>query len=483
MRNAPVSEKAPVGVFVGLATLDVIHRIAKAPAVNQKITSTAQFVAAGGPAANAAVTFAGLGGDAILVTALGDDPVAELIRADLAAYGVSVVDAAAGTTRAVPVSAVSVVESTGDRSVVSLDAVNSDASPPGDLGDLVADADVVLVDGHHPLIARASRSTCGGARHHTRRRRRPMETGDERHRAVRDGYGVLQRLPNAGRRQPGVHRRGTGPQRCSHRRHHARRRSRRVVVGWRVRVRAGGTGGGGRHAGRRRCLPRRVLVLLDPDREQCCRAHRSLRSRGGTSVFGGRAAGLAERTPYGTDAKARTVTIEQDVQDVTLDQLVESAKALVVPGERRILGLTGAPGAGKSTVAEQLVTALGPDNAVLVPMDGFHLANEVLIDMGSLDRKGAHDTFDDGGYARLIAALRAQRVDDPVVYEIKSVEVVAPVHKKQLLTYLRLTDKRLGLLINFNVALIKDGITRVVNGLKEESLAKPPSRQDRQGPS
>jgi sugar/nucleoside kinase (ribokinase family) len=154
MRNAPVSEKAPLGVFVGLATLDVIHRIAKPPAANQKITSTAQFVAAGGPAANAAVTFAGLGGDAILVTALGDDPITELIRADLAAYGVSVVDAAAGTTRAVPVSAVSVVESTGDRSVVSLDAVNSDASPPGDLADLVADADVVLVDGHHPLMAR-----------------------------------------------------------------------------------------------------------------------------------------------------------------------------------------------------------------------------------------------------------------------------------------------------------------------------------------
>jgi sugar/nucleoside kinase (ribokinase family) len=156
MRNAPVSEKSPLGVFVGLATLDVIHRIAKAPAVNQKITSTAQFVAAGGPAANAAVTFAGLGGDAILVTALGDDPVAELIRADLAAYGVSVVDAAAGTTRTVPVSAVSVVESTGDRSVVSLDAANSDASPPEDLGDLVAHADVVLVDGHHPLMARAA---------------------------------------------------------------------------------------------------------------------------------------------------------------------------------------------------------------------------------------------------------------------------------------------------------------------------------------
>lgn len=110
------------------------------------------------------------------------------------------------------------------------------------------------------------------------------------------------------------------------------------------------------------------------------------------------------------------VTFEQDVQDATLDQLVESARGLVVPGERRILGLTGAPGAGKSTVAEQLVTALGPEVAVLVPMDGFHLANEVLIDLGRLNRKGAHDTFDDGGYARLIASLRAQRGDDPVIY-------------------------------------------------------------------
>jgi pantothenate kinase len=110
------------------------------------------------------------------------------------------------------------------------------------------------------------------------------------------------------------------------------------------------------------------------------------------------------------------VGIERGLQDATLDQLVEWAEVLVVPGERRILGLTGAPGAGKSTVADQLVTALGPEAAVLVPMDGFHLANEVLIELGRRDRKGAHDTFDDGGYARLIAALRAQRGDDPVVY-------------------------------------------------------------------
>ncbi|WP_163795935.1 nucleoside/nucleotide kinase family protein [Mycolicibacterium sediminis] len=110
------------------------------------------------------------------------------------------------------------------------------------------------------------------------------------------------------------------------------------------------------------------------------------------------------------------MSIEQHVQVASLTELVEWAMALVVPGERRILGLTGAPGAGKSTVAEQLVTALGPDTAVLVPMDGFHLANEVLIDLGRRDRKGAHDTFDDGGYARLIETLRAQQAGDPVVY-------------------------------------------------------------------
>lgn len=58
-------------------------------------------------------------------------------------------------------------------------------------------------------------------------------------------------------------------------------------------------------------------------------------------------------------------------------------------------------------------------------------------------------------------------VEDKVVVEIKSVEAVAPVHKKQLLTYLRLADKMLGLLINFETELIKDGIYRVVNRLPE----------------
>jgi GxxExxY protein len=58
-------------------------------------------------------------------------------------------------------------------------------------------------------------------------------------------------------------------------------------------------------------------------------------------------------------------------------------------------------------------------------------------------------------------------VEDTVIVELKSVETVSPVHKKQLLTYIRLADKRLGLLINFGAALIKDGITRIVNRLPE----------------
>ncbi len=69
---------------------------------------------------------------------------------------------------------------------------------------------------------------------------------------------------------------------------------------------------------------------------------------------------------------------------------------------------------------------------------------------------------------RLELGFRADLiVEDKVIVEVKSIDAVAPVHRKQLLTYLRLANKRLGLLINFNEALIKNGITRVVNGLTE----------------
>ncbi|MFG3282339.1 nucleoside/nucleotide kinase family protein [Streptomyces sp. NPDC048111] len=97
-----------------------------------------------------------------------------------------------------------------------------------------------------------------------------------------------------------------------------------------------------------------------------------------------------------------------------LDRLVVRARGLVVPGRRRILGIAGPPGAGKSTLAGELVRRLGGE-AVLVPMDGFHLANSELRRLGRAGRKGAPDTFDAAGYAALLARLRTP-VPGTVVY-------------------------------------------------------------------
>ncbi|OEJ93830.1 nucleoside/nucleotide kinase family protein [Streptomyces thermolilacinus] len=89
-----------------------------------------------------------------------------------------------------------------------------------------------------------------------------------------------------------------------------------------------------------------------------------------------------------------------------LDTLTGRARRLATPGTRRLLGIAGAPGAGKSTLAARLLERLGA-LAVLVPMDGFHLANAELDRLGRAARKGAPDTFDAPGYVHLLARLRA----------------------------------------------------------------------------
>lgn len=143
--------------FVGLTTLDVVHRAAGRPGRDEKITASRQDVAAGGPAANAAVTAAALGERAVLVSALGVGPVASAARADLETHGVQVHDVVpVGEDFPLAVSAVLVHEETGERSVVSADAALASAPAPGpeELGALPA-PDVVLLDGHHPALARA----------------------------------------------------------------------------------------------------------------------------------------------------------------------------------------------------------------------------------------------------------------------------------------------------------------------------------------
>ena len=90
----------------------------------------------------------------------------------------------------------------------------------------------------------------------------------------------------------------------------------------------------------------------------------------------------------------------------TAEELVARARELA-SGGRAILGIVGAPGAGKSTLAERLAAALGPQLAVCVGMDGFHLEDSLLRRLGRRDRKGAIDTFDDAGYAALMHRLAA----------------------------------------------------------------------------
>lgn len=147
----------PRGVFAGLATLDVIHRVDAQPTANQKVTARAQFVAAGGPAANAAVTFAALGGDAVLITALGQGTIAETIAAELGGRGVDLYDIAPDLLDAAPVSSVSVTDSTGERAVIGGDAAGLAVGSPAPerVRDLLEAADIVLLDGHHPELARA----------------------------------------------------------------------------------------------------------------------------------------------------------------------------------------------------------------------------------------------------------------------------------------------------------------------------------------
>jgi fructokinase len=117
--------------------------------------------------------------------------------------------------------------------------------------------------------------------------------------------------------------------------------------------------------------------------------------------------------PRRQDLEDRAPAAPREVS-VGLADLVEQARALAVPGQRHLLGITGAPGAGKTKVARDIVDKLGPDLAVFVPMDGFHLSNHTLIALGRRGRKGAWDTFDADGYVQLLRRLRNQ--EEEIVY-------------------------------------------------------------------
>ncbi len=115
--------------------------------------------------------------------------------------------------------------------------------------------------------------------------------------------------------------------------------------------------------------------------------------------------------------------------------------------------------------AFQIHTRLGPGllESVYEVLMAHELRKRGLRVERQVSVRIAYDgiVFDEGFRADLI-------VEDLVIVELKSVATTLPVHGKQVLTYLRLTGKRLGLLVNFGEALIKHGIERVVNGLPED---------------
>jgi pantothenate kinase len=141
----------------------------------------------------------------------------------------------------------------------------------------------------------------------------------------------------------------------------------------------------------------------------------------------------------------------------------QRVEQLLQSGERRILGLVGAPGAGKSTLSHALATQW-PQAIQVVPMDGFHLANVELERLGRKGRKGAPDTFDAFGFVALLKRLRAQAIDEVVYapsYERTLEEGVAGAIAVQPSTPL--------ILVEGNYLLLSDSPWNQVQALLDET--------------
>lgn len=154
------------GLFVGLITLDVLYLVEHVPQANQKMVALDFLTAAGGPATNAAVAFQYLscfgtnkGDRTLLLGVLGSHPSSHLIRMELEQWGLAIADLAPTRTEPVPISSILITQATGERSVVSLNAVKAQATVeaiPVQIWDaLQQDIGVVLVDGHQMQVGEA----------------------------------------------------------------------------------------------------------------------------------------------------------------------------------------------------------------------------------------------------------------------------------------------------------------------------------------
>lgn len=136
------------GLFVGMIALDLVYLATKFPTSNQKIVASDYTIAAGGPATNAAVTFKYLGNQAEIVGIMGIHPITNLIRSDLAKYGVKVADLNPTQTEPPPIASIIVTQATGSRAVVSIAAPKIENSTNQMLAAIDLEADIILIDGH-----------------------------------------------------------------------------------------------------------------------------------------------------------------------------------------------------------------------------------------------------------------------------------------------------------------------------------------------
>jgi sugar/nucleoside kinase (ribokinase family) len=143
------------GLFVGLITLDCIYRVDNVPASDEKIVAQDCQLVAGGPVTNAAVAFRYLGQEARLLGALGQHPLTSLIRADLAAQGVDIWDWHAQSLAPPPLSTILVTTATGQRAVISRNAVGRQLETPDNLNEVLNGVDIVLMDGHQMALGQA----------------------------------------------------------------------------------------------------------------------------------------------------------------------------------------------------------------------------------------------------------------------------------------------------------------------------------------
>jgi sugar/nucleoside kinase (ribokinase family) len=161
MAQDSATRPTPRGLFVGLVTVDIIYLAEAPPGPNQKLAADDFSLAAGGPATNAAVAFAHLGGEATVIGVLGRHALAGLVSAELAGRGIRLLDLKPEEATAPPLSSVVVSRASGDRAVISRNAADRQLAGEALPGNALADADVILVDGHQMALARAVVDTAG----------------------------------------------------------------------------------------------------------------------------------------------------------------------------------------------------------------------------------------------------------------------------------------------------------------------------------